>query len=321
MSNNATYKQLQLVPTDELTEPQKLFLSVHNEIVMAGQKAAECVILVANDLQRMRDEELYKAAGFESFPDYVKNALNIEERQAYNWISVLKLPKEYLTAHAGMGVSKLALIASASDEVAQNLMEDESINAETKVNELKAIIKEQEAQLAEQEKQLDLLEGDLQDKDDRIRELENAPIGEDPELKKAIEAKEQELAEANRQISTLRADKADLQSKLNTAKAKAKEVKTVPDEESKKLAEAEKARADELEQKLRETNAQLAAAKEQKKTIASDDLLIFKVKFGDLQRLGEDIKTALAGMSKENATKCRNAVNALLDSWKEEMQL
>lgn len=100
-----------------------------------------------------------------------------------------------------------------------------------------------------------------------------------------------------------------------------KEVKTVPDEESKKVAAAEKARADELEAKLKETNLQLAAAKEQKKTLASDDLLIFKVKFNDLQRLGIEIKKSLDGMPEENATKCRTALNAVLDKWKGEMQL
>ncbi len=121
MNNNATYQQLMLIPNDELTEPQKVFLSVHTEMVQAGQKAAECLLIMATDMRRMRDERLYEAAGFETFKDYVETALNIKERQAYNWISVLDLPEVYLTKNAGMGVTKLALIASASEKVAEDL--------------------------------------------------------------------------------------------------------------------------------------------------------------------------------------------------------
>lgn len=36
MNENATYEQLMLLPSDELTDGQKLFLTVHNEMVMAG---------------------------------------------------------------------------------------------------------------------------------------------------------------------------------------------------------------------------------------------------------------------------------------------
>lgn len=319
-----TYKQLMLLPEEELTEPQKTFLTVHNEMLMAGQKAADCACIMATDLKRMRDEKLYEAAGFESFKDYVENALNIKERQAYNWINVLALPTEYLQQNASIGVTKLALIASASEEVQEKIMEKDDVGS---VRELTAEIKRLEAENAEKEKQINLLEDDLQERDERIKELEDVQPEPDsnPEFKKAIEEKEIELTKAKQRAETLKQEALTLEKQLAAAKAAAaktaKEVKTVPDEESKKQAAAEKARADELEQKLKETNAQLAAAKEQKKTIASDDLLTFKIKFTDLQRLGGEIKKALDGMNEENATKCRAAINAVLNGWKGDMKL
>lgn len=67
-----------LLPSEQLTNDQRTFLNLHTEMVLAGQKAAECLLIVANDLKRMHDEELYLAAGFEKFSDYVENALNIK---------------------------------------------------------------------------------------------------------------------------------------------------------------------------------------------------------------------------------------------------
>lgn len=318
------FEQLMLQDqTSELSLEEREFVEVHKRIVSCAEMTGRYLFETCRQIKRMHDGKLYLAAGFEKFGEYTEQALKIKERQAYNYIKVVETyDEQFITENAEMGITKLSLIASASKEVSENLLQDGTAVGKT-VTELTEIIKKQEKQLAEQEEQITLLGDDLQDKDDRIKELEKRPVpsAKDEELKKAIENKEIELDKAKRQAKDLETKKAQLERELKAAQKAAKEVKTVPDEQSKKLAEAEKARADELEQKLRETNAQLAAAKEQKKTIASDDLLIFKVKFGDLQRLGEEIKTALSGMSEENAAKCRKAVNAVLANWKEEMRL
>lgn len=245
---------------------------------------------------------MYLAAGFEKFSDYVENALNIKERQAFTWISILKLPEEFLVKNADLGVTKLAAIASASEPIAAEIMEDETAVSKS-AKQLKEIIKAKEQELEAKNNQVSELESDY------------------AELSDDFDKKEQELKEARARAEKIKAEACALEKALAEAKKAAKEVKTVPDEQSKRVAAAEKARADELEAKLKETNLQLAAAKEQKKTIASDDLLIFKVKFNDLQRLGVEIKKSLDGMAEENATKCRTALNAVLDKWKGEMQL
>lgn len=302
MSDKLTYQQLMLLPSEQLTNDQRTFLNLHTEMVLAGQKAAECLLIVANDLKRMHDEKLYLAAGFEKFSDYVENALNIKERQAFTWISILKLPEEFLVKNADLGVTKLAAIASASEPIAAEIMEDQTAVSKS-AKQLKEIIKAKEQELEAKNNQVSELESDY------------------AELSDDFDKKEQELKEARARAEKIKAEACALEKALAEAKKAAKEVKTVPDEQSKRVAAAEKARADELEAKLKETNLQLAAAKEQKKTIASDDLLTFKIKFTDLQRLGGEIKKALDGMNEENAGKCRAAINAVLNGWKGDMKL
>ena len=167
---NETYKQLMILPEGELTPGQKDFLAVHNEMLMAGRKAADCLIIMAKDMKKMRDEELYKEAGFATFKEYVEDALEIKERQAYNWISVLDLPPEKLQLHAGMGVTKLALIASASPSVQEEVLSDEDVESAT-VKQLRDRIKELEDADKEKTSQLDIF---IEEKNRNKIELDKA---------------------------------------------------------------------------------------------------------------------------------------------------
>lgn len=317
--------------TDTLTLEEREFVEVHKQIVSYGSLAGRYFVELARKLKTMRDGKLYKAAGFEDFGGYVEEAVGLKARQAYNYIKVAeKYTDKYLEDHADIGITKLTLLAQVTEaereEIEENL--DLSEASTRDVDEaVKAALRERdEAQkqldlfAAEKENlqaQLDLLATEKENLQAELADRENGQEG----LQKAYEAKKAELAEAKKQADDLKAKKSDLEQKLKEAKAAAKVVKTVPDEAAKKLAEEQKARADDLEQKLRETNAQLAAALEQKKTIATDDLLVFKVKYEDLQRIGAEIGKALSGMDKETAIKCKNALNAVLDGWKEEMGL
>ena len=167
---NVTYNQIMLLPEEELTDGQKNFLSVHNEMIMAGRKAADCLIIMAKDMKRMRDEALYKEAGFATFKEYVEDALEIKERQAYNWISVLDLPPEKLQLHAGMGVTKLALIASATRSVQEEVLSGEDVESAT-VKQLRDRIKELEEAEEAKTAQITLF---TEQKDNLIAELEEA---------------------------------------------------------------------------------------------------------------------------------------------------
>lgn len=194
---NVTYNQIMLLPEEELTDGQKNFLSVHNEMIMAGRKAADCLIIMAKDMKRMRDEALYKEAGFASFKEYVEDALQIKERQAYNWISVLELPPEKLQLHAGMGVTKLSLIASASRSVQEEVLNGEDVESAT-VKELKDRIKELEEKDKAKTAQITLF---TEQKDNLVAELDEVKKG-----KAKAESNHRQLAENLRHVEDALAD-------------------------------------------------------------------------------------------------------------------
>lgn len=330
MNENATYTQLMLLTNEEqnqLSESQKAFLSVHTEMVAAGQKAAECLIIMANDLRRMKEEKLYEAAGFETFKDYVEQALNIKERQAYNWISVLELPEAYLTKNAGMGVTKLALIASASEKVAEDLMADET-TAEKSVRELTAIIKQQEAELEDKTKQISFLT-------EQLEETPTAPEAVDVDTSaydERIEALTAQLAEANKKLGTAK-------EKLDKEKAKVKELKEREPEKvevenpetAAKLeqaqkdltnaeAAAEKARAEkaEAEEKAKNAEAELVNYKKTQEAVAT-----FKVHAGNLFETFETVLSAvkqIKTVDADLAKKCLGKLATFADNVKNSVE-
>lgn len=222
---NVTYNQIMLLPEEELTDGQKNFLSVHNEMMMAGRKAADCLIIMAKDMKRMRDEALYKEAGFASFKEYVEDALQIKERQAYNWISVLELPPEKLQLHAGMGVTKLALIATASRSVQEEVLSGEDIESAT-VKELKDKIKELEEEKKAKTAQLDLFT--------RVKEEISAELVTTQTEKQILEDNHRQLAENLKRVEDALADARKAQ------------------EDAEKLAAEKSERVKELEESLSE---------------------------------------------------------------------
>lgn len=327
MNNNATYQQLMLIPNDELTEPQKVFLSVHTEMVQAGQKAAECLLIMATDMRRMRDERLYEAAGFETFKDYVETALNIKERQAYNWISVLDLPEVYLTKNAGMGVTKLALIASASEKVAEDLMADET-TAEKSVRELQAIIKEKDAELEDKQKQISFLteqlektptateapEVDTSAYDERIKELTekladaNEKLGKTEDKLKAEKAKVKELKE--REPEKVEVENPETAEQLEQAKKDLTEAEAAVEK-----AKAEKAEA---EEKAKTAEAELTAYKKTQEAVAT-----FKVHAGNLFETFETVLSAvkqIKAVDADLAKKCLGKLAAFADNVKNSVE-
>ena len=315
---NRTFEQLMISEqSSELTVKQREFVETHKQIISCGRMAARYFVELARHLKHMNDTKLYMEGGFESFDEYVEEAVGIKYRQARNYIRVAETYTDtYLEEHAGVGVTKLGFLADLTAEEREEIEEriDIATAGTTEVKEaVRAALRERD----EKQKQLELF---VEENEHLKAEIADRERGQDS-LQKAYEDKKKELAEAKRQADELKLKKSELEKKLKEAKDAAKQVKTVPDEESKKIAEEQKTRADELEKKLRETNAQLIAAKEQKNTIAQDDLLVFKVKFEDLQRLGSEIGQALSGMEEEIAIKCKNALNAIINEWKEDMSL
>lgn len=318
MNNNVTYKQLMLLPDDELTEGQKTFLTVHNEMVMAGRKAADCLIVMAQDLKRMRDEELYRAAGYETFKDYVEDALNIKERQAYNWINILDLNSEYLQSNANLGVTKLALIASASEPVQAQVMADET-TADKSVRELTAELKRLEAENASKTEQLSLTETQLSDAQTAEENLRLRQGELETQLSDAQTAE----AKAMERVAALEAELEE--AKKAKVKTKTVEIEKVVDNpetvQALEAAQAELAKAHEdtaeATRRLQEVTANIQKAKDTEKALAS-----FKVYFGMLNdNLNEclDSIATIRETDAELADKCLQKLAAIKQSIETEL--
>ena len=95
---NEVFQQLMIADENAMmSSEQKEFVVTHRQIMQCGAMAGQYVVEMARKLKVMRDGKLYKAAGFDEFRDYVKDAVGIEERQAYTYIKVAEgLTEEFL---------------------------------------------------------------------------------------------------------------------------------------------------------------------------------------------------------------------------------
>ena len=93
---NETFEQLMVGGAEvALSDDQRQFVATHRRILACGNMAGQYLVEMAQNLKAMRDGKLYRAAGFAEFRDYVREAIGIEERQAYNYIRVAEgLPKD-----------------------------------------------------------------------------------------------------------------------------------------------------------------------------------------------------------------------------------
>lgn len=328
---NLTYKQLLLIPNKDLTDGQKVFLAVHNEMVQAGQKAAECLLIMANNMRRMKDEELYREAGFETFAEYVETTLKIKERQAYTWISILKLPPEYLEQNAGMGVTKLALIASASEDVAEDLMSDEATSNKSS-KELERIIKAKEKELSDKDERINVLTDELAEERKKNAEIEAIEVPDNTELEARIEELTSKLEEANTNLEAAEDKLAEKEANIRELENREPEVvketveKTVevenPEtkkalEEAQRQAESAKAEKVKAEQAAKAYQDELAAYKKTQEAVST-----FKVHAGNLFEIWDTVIGVVAHIKDsdpEYAGKCIAKLIAFSDTVKSDI--
>jgi DNA repair exonuclease SbcCD ATPase subunit len=241
----------------------------------------------------------------------VEATLGIKERHAYNYTKLLDLAPDYLKANAGLGVTKLALIASASDEVRAELTSDEN-TATLSVRELEKKIKEQEAELDRRAEQISFLQSaQSSEQEKKLSDVESAKA----ELEKEFKKKKEELLQAQSDVLNLTNAKKSLELQLEATKATKVKVKEVVDKTAQEEAERQRARADELEAKLTETTKALENAKSEKKQIASNTIIEFKYKFDDIQRIFGDMIKLIDSMDEASARRCSRAIKAVIEMW------
>ena len=209
--------ELMLKNENELTANQKEFLKIHQDIVVIGAGIGSALISLATKLKEMRDKKLFVEAGFNSFEEYSEKALGLKQRQAYNYIKVLEsFDDEFLHSNAKIGVSKLTLLSSLSDNEKEEIVKNNNLE-ETSVSELKEQIQKlkDEKTKAQEEMNKALKDKDkLNEKIDKLKEdlkaEKNKPAEkivetvQDPELLSKIEVLETGIKMKEKTISNLR---------------------------------------------------------------------------------------------------------------------
>lgn len=226
-------------------------IQITERIRANGRTAVNAVCAIGEDLRTMKIDGLYTELGYESFEDYAEKEFDLKRRQAYQYISVYeKLGKEFVQSNAQLGITKLALLATANPEDRAEVMESEDV-AKITTRELEELLDKYK----QQGEQLSLLQ---------------------EESKAETEKLQAKLAAEAARFAELEAKLSDIESA--PVEVAVKEVQ-VPDKKTeKKLKDTEK----ELKQK--ETELQNARALKIK---AEHEKVALEAKVAELQKAAE----------------------------------
>lgn len=292
---NQIFQQLMLDdPNVMLSDEQKDFVITHKQIVACGSMAGQYLVEMAYKLKHMRDGKLYRAAGFEEFGDYAEQAIGIKERQAYNYISITeKLPQDFLIKNAGLGITKLSILAAADKE--DRIQVVESGQAESaNVRELQEYIKKLEAERDNKTEQLSMFQ----------KEKESAEKAKSAAEADAASARKK-LESAEKRVETLKKAKESAEKKVEELKNLPPEVQQVENPETAaRLKAAEKARDEAI--------AAYESARKQLEIASDESMMRFKVKFEDFQNILGEMFAIMTGMDREKVEKCVNALKVVL---------
>ena len=170
---------------------------LHQKILIHAQLVAQNLWEMCSSLKEMRDTKFFYNLGYMHFDDYCREALGMTRQQAHKYISIVdNLKPDFVNSSLQIGVTKLALLASISDDEREQLMEQTDVESVT-VRELKEQIKGLQA-----EKQQ--LETDLSESSEVRETLENSlevTQRQHSAFVEKSESEKQELTEENKKLA------------------------------------------------------------------------------------------------------------------------
>lgn len=249
-------------------------------IKTSAQLAQQSLYDMCMGFKEMRDSRLYKELGYSDFGDYCEKETGFSKMNVYRYISIAEnLPQDFVTSRLQIGVKKLTLLSTLSDEQRETITETTDIE-NTTVKELKAKIdsvkKQNDALHEEMRYREEEHETKSQKFKDRIAELE-AEIKEleSRPIEVAVETDSKEVANLKDAMRRVDLDWSEKYSKLEEDSLKDRR------ELLQKAEQAEKDKQDKLSQ-LREELDRTKAEYEKKLSgkadtaPVQDDKAIFK---------------------------------------------
>ena len=266
---------MQQQPTVIVSEEYTKAVTLTRSIIANAQAAQQSLYEVCKGLKEMRDGKLYKELGYQNFEDYTENEVGIKKVQAYNFVAIASnLSADYVQSIEQIGTTKLALLAKLDEPTREAVTETVDVESVT-VKELKAQITALTAERDENEHAAELLSAELdstkeslaraqdekeaavddcknyfngviREKDNRIKELEDAPITHDitnadlaeenKRLKRELEDEQLRVMMAEKSAES-RARKAADEARHELTKMHETELQTLKDGYEKQLAE------------------------------------------------------------------------------------
>lgn len=264
-------------------------IQITERIRANGRTAVNAVCAIGEDLRTMKIDGLYTELGYESFEDYAEKEFDLKRRQAYQYISVYeKLGKEFVQSNAQLGITKLALLATANPEDRTEIMETEDV-AKITTRELEELLDK----CKNQGEQLSLLQEENGKLEARVEELESEPKDvqvatkevpvPDKETEEQLKKKTQELISAN-------AEKDSIRKELNAANAELEMYKKSSADTRKKIAEEVEKEKKKLSKEIKDIETRLQnarAAAEQAKENAEKEKEEFLKQIEELKQAAQ----------------------------------
>lgn len=165
-------------------------LNLNSRIIASAQLAQQSLYEMCTGFKKMRDDKLYKELGYASFEEYCEQETGFKRRQVYNYISVIeKLPSDFVHSSAQIGIKKMTLLSTLSEEVRTEIVASTDLENAT-VKELEQQIKMLKEEQLESHKEFDKManqskkhyqdyldaEQKRQELEQKCKELESRPI-------------------------------------------------------------------------------------------------------------------------------------------------
>ena len=265
---------------NELSAEYIKAVELDRRIKTSAQLAQQSLYDMCMGFKEMRDSRLYKELGYSDFGEYCEQETGFKRTNVYNYISVAEnLPEDFVHSSGQIGIKKLTLLSTLSDEQRETITETTDIE-NTTVKELKAKIdsvKKQNDALHEEmryreeehETKSQKFKERIAELEAEIKELESRPI------EVAVETDSKEVANLKDAMRRVDLDWSEKYSKLEEDSLKDRR------ELLQKAERAEKDKQDKLSQ-LREELDRTKAEYEKKLagkteiTSTQDDKAIFK---------------------------------------------
>ena len=149
-------------------------LNLNKKILVSAQLAQQSLYEMCTAFKEMRDSKLYKELGYSDFGDYCEQEVGMTRRQVYKYVAIAeKLPEDFVNPGSQIGVRKLYLLTTLSDEERAQITADADLESAT-VKELEQQIKQLRADKDKAIADKSAAEADSALKSDTIASLESA---------------------------------------------------------------------------------------------------------------------------------------------------